>query len=53
MNFERRDQNSPPKSHPPPDDFGKFAFFFAFNLRRQNVTDFSLISLTQKFVLRL
>ena len=29
----------------------KFAFSFAFNLRKQNVTDFSFISLTQNFVL--
>ena len=31
----------------------KFAFAFAFNLRKQNVTDFSFISLTQNFVLHL
>ena len=29
----------------------KFAFSFAFNLRKQNVIDFSFISFTQKFVL--
>ena len=29
----------------------KFAFSFAFNIRKQNVTDFSSISLTQNFVL--
>ena len=29
----------------------KFAFSFAFNLRKQYVTDFSFISLTQNFVL--
>ena len=28
----------------------KFTFFFAFNLRKQNVTDFSFISVTQNFV---
>ena len=31
----------------------KLAVSFAFNLRRQHVTDFSFISLNQKFVLRL
>ena len=31
----------------------KFVFAFAFNLREQNVTDFSFISLTQTFVLYL
>ena len=29
----------------------KFAFSFAFDLRKQNTTDFSFISLTQTFVL--
>ena len=29
----------------------KFAFSFAFDLRKQNVTDFSFISLTQNFLL--
>ena len=29
----------------------KFVFSFAFNLRKQNLTDFSLISLTQNSVL--
>ena len=30
----------------------KFAFSFTFNLRKQNVTDFSLTTLAQNFVLR-
>ena len=29
----------------------KFAFSFAFNLKKQNKTDFPFISLTQNFVL--
>ena len=31
----------------------KFTFSVAFNLRKQNLTDFSFISLTQNFGLRL
>ena len=42
INFEKRFLNSPRKGHPPPDgNLEKFAFSFAFNLRKQNVTDFS------------
>ena len=52
INFERRDLNSPQKSHLPPYDLEKFAFFFAFNLRKQNATDFSFTPLTQNFALR-
>ena len=44
--FERRDLNSPQKYHPPQMILGKFVFFFVFNLRKQNVTHFSCISLT-------
>ena len=47
INFERRDLNSPQKSHPPPMILEKFAFSFAFNIRKRNVVDFSFISLTQ------
>ena len=51
INFERRDLNSPRKSHPLPMILKKFAFYFAFDLRKQNVTDFSFISSTQNFAL--
>ena len=51
INFERRDLNSPRKSHPLPMIFERFAFYFAFDLRKQNVTDFSFISSTQNFAL--
>ena len=30
INFERRDLNSPQKSHPSPDDFGEIYFFLYF-----------------------
>ena len=30
----------------------KFAFSFAFNLRKQNVTDFTFTSFKQNFVMR-
>ena len=36
---------------PTPRWFWQFAFSFAFNLRNQNVTDFSFIYLTQNFLL--
>ena len=55
INFERKDLNFPQKREvtlPPPVILDKIAFSFAFNLRKQNVTDFSLISLTQNLVLR-
>ena len=45
INFERKDLYSPHKSHPPRMIFGKFAFSFAFDLSKQNKTDFSFISL--------
>ena len=51
INFETRDLNSPQKSHPPPMILEKLAFVFVFNLRKQNVTDFSFILFTQNFVL--
>ena len=51
INFERRDLNSPYKSHLPPIILGILAFSFAFNLRKENVTDFSSISFTQNFKL--
>ena len=51
--FERRDLNSPQKYHPPQMILGKFVFSFVFNLRKQNVTHFSCISLTLNFVLYL
>ena len=51
INFERRDLNSPRKSHPLSMILERFAFYFAFDLRKQNVTDFSLISSTQNCVL--
>ena len=48
MNFERKDQNSPQKITPLPMILEKFAFSFAFNLWKQNVSDFYFISLTEK-----
>ena len=51
INFERRDLNSPQKSHPSPLILEKFAFSFAFDLRKQNETDFSFMSLAQNFIL--
>ena len=53
LNFERRSLSFLQRSHPPSDNFEKFVLFFVFNLIKQNVTDFSLISFTQNFVLRL
>ena len=52
INFWRWDLNSLHKNHPPPMILEKFVFSFVFNLRKQNVTDFSFIFLTQGFVLR-
>ena len=40
INFERRDLNSPQKSHLSLMILGKFAFVFAFSLGKQNVTGF-------------
>ena len=40
MNVERRDLNSPKKITLHQLVLKKFAFSFAFNLRKQNVTDF-------------
>ena len=52
IHFERRDlKRKVRKVTPPLDDFGKIYFFFAFNLRKQYVTDFSFISFTQNVVL--
>ena len=50
INFERKDLNFLQKREvtlPPPMILDKIAFSFAFDLRKQNVTDFSSISLTQ------
>ena len=47
INFGRRDLNSPPA----PMILEKFAFCFVFNLRKQYVTDFFSVSVTQNFVL--
>ena len=46
INFERRELNSPHKIHAPPP-----MILEKFNLRKQNATDFSFISLTQKFAM--
>ena len=44
INFEKRDLNSPEKSHPHPMILEKFIFSFVFNLRKQSATDFSFVS---------
>ena len=49
INFERRDLNSL-RNDPSPNDFGEIYFSFAFNLTKQNATDFSFVSLTQNSV---
>ena len=51
INFERRHLNFPQKSHPPPTILEKIAFSFALNLRKQNMTGFYFMSLTQNIVL--
>ena len=51
ITFERRDPNSHGKVTLPLMILEKFAFSFAPNLRKQNVTDFSFISFIQNFVL--
>ena len=47
INFERRDLNSPQKSHLSLMILGKFVFFFAFSLGKQNVTGFSFTPSTK------
>ena len=47
INFGKRDLSSPPA----PMILEKFAFCFVFNLRKQYVTDFFSVSVTQNFVL--
>ena len=47
INFERRDLNFLQKIHLPLMILEKFAFSFAFNLRKQNVTDSSFTPLKQ------
>ena len=46
INFERKALTSPQESHPSLDGFGEA---FAFNLRKQNITHVSFMSLTQNF----
>ena len=46
INFERRELNSPHNIHAPPP-----MILEKFNLRKQNATDFSFISLTQTFAI--
>ena len=50
INFEKRDLNSPQKSHSPPMILDEVVFSFAFDLRKQNVIDFSFISVAQNVV---
>ena len=53
INFEKRDLNSPQKSHSPPMILDEVVFSFAFDLRKQNAIDFSFISVAQNVVLHL
>ena len=46
INLERRDLDSLQKCHPSPMILEKFPFFFAFYWRKQNLIDYSFISLT-------
>ena len=49
IEFGRRYLSFLHKNYPTPMILGKFAFFFAFNLRKQNVTDFYFIFFYTKF----